>query len=104
MLTKKPSIDLYIAQFEGRRCGYLLLRRHSKTTWITEVVEEKFRRKGIAGEIIGFAVATKLELSAEILNSNKASIRLHERAGFVQVEKFNSFGRYVLSPTKGSSK
>jgi RimJ/RimL family protein N-acetyltransferase len=95
-LWRPPAIDLYLATCDGRRCGYLLLRRAADTTYITEVVDARFRGRGIAYEMIRFAAARHPHLSAEIFAVNEASRRLHARAGFVLAGSADGRERHVL--------
>lgn len=69
----------------ARRAGYLLLRGQDGTFFITEAVDEGFRRAGVASGMIGFAQRAYGDLTAEILLTNAASIALHQRAGFERV-------------------
>ena len=52
-LSRPASIDLHVAELDGRRCGYLLLRRDGDTTWITEVVDARHRGRGVAALLAG---------------------------------------------------
>ena len=81
-MQKPRNVDIYIACVAGRRIGYLLLRREETTTLITEAVDESYRRAGVARRLVQYAQAIHANLTAEILSSNVASIRLHEAAGF----------------------
>jgi RimJ/RimL family protein N-acetyltransferase len=49
---------------------------------ITEAVEEHYRGQGAATCMIRFAQNTYGDITAEILATNLASIRLHEATGF----------------------
>lgn len=97
-LRRPPGIDLYVAERDGRRCGYLLLRRDGATAWITEVVDARHRGHGVAQEMIRFAAARHPHVSAEILADNEASLRLHARAGFARVAAADGRERHVLAP------
>ncbi|MFM8989123.1 MAG: N-acetyltransferase family protein [Alphaproteobacteria bacterium] len=101
-LRRPPSIDLYVAELDGRRCGYLLLRRDADTTWITEVVDARHRGRGVAQAMIRFAAARRPHLSAEILSANEASLRLHARAGFERVGTAEGRERHVLVPAQAA--
>jgi hypothetical protein len=96
-LARPASIDLHVAELDGRRCGYLLLRRDGDTTWITEVVDARHRGRGVAMEMIRFAAARHPHLSAEIFPGNDASLRLHARAGFVRAGAADGRERHVLA-------
>lgn len=80
---RKPAdLELYIGWMGAARAGYLLLRRNSGTCFITEAVDERFRRVGIASRLIEFAKGICADLTAEILVDNGPSIKLHQAAGF----------------------
>lgn len=81
-LTQPPHIEVYIAFVNERRAGYLLLRQTPTTCLITEAVSDRFRRQGVGAQMIAFAQDRFSELTADILITNVASIRLHESAGF----------------------
>ena len=81
-LRKPRNVDIYIACLEGKRIGYLLLRHEEVTTLITEAVDESYRRSGVARRLVQYAQGIHANLTAEILRSNFASIKLHEAAGF----------------------
>lgn len=84
-LNTPESIELYVARVEGRRAGYLLLRRDGGTTLITEAVDAAFRRRGVASELIRHAKGCRPDITAHVLVDNLASRKLHEEAGFVPV-------------------
>ena len=77
-----PGVKLYIGWIGAKRAGYLLLRHESATCYITEAVDECFRRAGVASRMIDFAKGSCADLTAEILLENTASINLHQTAGF----------------------
>ena len=81
-LTNPANVQLYIARVDGRRAGYLLLRRHANTCFITEAVDEPFRRAGVAANMVRFAQRCCDDLTADILHTNTASVALHERMRF----------------------
>lgn len=81
-LSKPPNVTVYLAWMRARRAGYLLLRDESTSCFITEAVDERFRRAGVATALIRFAQACRADLTAEILLANSASIKLHQAAGF----------------------
>ena len=95
-LRRPAGIDLYLAECDGRRCGYLLLRRADATTYITEVVDVRHRGRGVAREMIRFAAARHPHLSAEIFAANEVSRRLHARAGFAFAGAADGRERHVL--------
>lgn len=84
-LNTPESIELYVARVEGRRAGYLLLRREGGTTLITEAVDVAFRRRGVGSELIRHAKGCRPDITAHVLFDNLASRKLHEEAGFVPV-------------------
>ncbi len=81
-LSKPSNIKLYIAWMGAKRAGYLLLRRESTSCFITEAVDERFREAGVATGLVRFAQECCADLTAEILLTNTASIKLHQSAGF----------------------
>jgi RimJ/RimL family protein N-acetyltransferase len=59
----------------------------------------------VAQAMIRFAAARRAHLSAEILSSNEASLRLHARAGFERAGADDGRERHVLAiPTTQSCK
>ncbi len=103
-LNKPPNVNVYIAWISAKRAGYLLLRQESTGCFMTEAVDERFRRTGVAKRLIHFAQECCADLTAEILLTNTASIKLHQSAGFqfsgddgrVTIYRFNR-------PTKAQS-
>lgn len=85
-LRKPSNVDVYIAYLGSRRAGYLLLRRESGTTLVTEAVDESFRGMGVATRMVQYAKQLCADLTAEIRADNTASIRLHRSAGFTLAE------------------
>jgi ribosomal protein S18 acetylase RimI-like enzyme len=82
---RKPAgIDIYIATVDGARAGYLLLREQPPTALITEAVGAAFRGRGIARRMVEYAKTLRPHLTADILETNAASLRLHRSAGFVE--------------------
>jgi GNAT superfamily N-acetyltransferase len=81
-LNKPPNVKVYVAWMGARRAGYLLLRQESTSCFITEAVDERFRKAGAATGLVRFAQGCCADLTAEILLTNTASIKLHESAGF----------------------
>lgn len=71
--------EVYIAEFGGRRAGYLLLR----DLFITECVDAPFRRLWIGSQMIEFAKTKRDTLLAVIRDDNEASIQMHLANGFV---------------------
>lgn len=76
------NMRMYLACMGEKRVGYLLLRFDGSTCLITEAVDPRYRRMGVAGKLIDFARGHHRELTAEILLSNAASIELHRSCGF----------------------
>lgn len=66
--------------------GFGALLRHDQELLVTECVKEKYRGKGygqaILKKLINIGKREKLVLVAEIRNTNKASIALHEKNKF----------------------
>lgn len=81
-LRRPPNVEVYIGWLRAKRAGYLLLRRESASCFITEAVDARLRRAGVATRLIQFAQERCADLSAEILLTNTASIKLHQSAGF----------------------
>lgn len=81
-LGKPQNVTVYLAWVRARRAGYLLLRQESTSCFITEAVAEHFRNAGVATRLIRFAQERCADLTAEILLTNRASIKLHQSAGF----------------------
>lgn len=81
-LNKPPNVNVYIAWLDAKRAGYLLLRQESTSCFITEAVDERFRNAGVAARLVRFAQERYADLTAEILLTNSASIKLHQSAGF----------------------
>lgn len=81
-LNKPPNVEVYIAWMNAKRAGYLLLRQESTGCFITEAVDERFRKAGVATGLVRFAQECCADLTAEILLTNAASIKLHESMGF----------------------
>ncbi len=84
-LRQPANMDVYIACLGTRRAGYLLLRHEGSTTLITEAVDESCRGRGIATRMVRHAQRLHENLTAEILEDNIASIRLHQTTGFALV-------------------
>jgi len=80
--SRPGHIEIYIALAGRARAGYLLLRRTDTTTMITEAVEPRYRGQGVATRLVRHAQALCADITADILCSNTASIRLHEATGF----------------------
>ena len=91
---KRPQpVRIYIARLRSQRVGYLLIRSGDGAPRITEAVDQRFRRSGIAKSLIRYAQRHHNDLIAEIRDDNYASIALHESAGFEQ--EFRS-GRVLI--------
>jgi GNAT superfamily N-acetyltransferase len=81
-LNRPSNVEAYIARMGTKRAGYLLLRQEPASCFITEAVDERFRRSGVATRLVHFAQERCADLTAEILLANTASIKLHQSAGF----------------------
>ncbi len=81
-LNKPPNVKVYIAWMSAKRAGYLLLRQESTGCFITEAVDARFRKAGVATRLVRYAQECCADLTAEILLTNTASIKLHESMGF----------------------
>jgi L-amino acid N-acyltransferase YncA len=106
MLNPPPGIHLFIALAERKRAGYLLLRERNATScYITEAVVDRWRGKGMATHMIEFAKTRKPVLIADILDTNRASIGLHEACGFQFVGSQNGIltYRYANRDTKDTT-
>lgn len=79
---RPPGLEIYMAEVDGERAGYLLLRPRGDTWLITEAVSGSFRRRGVAAAMIRFAQDRYPDITAEILAGNAASIALHRACGF----------------------
>jgi len=97
MLTKPPQIELYVARVGSRRVAYLLLNRNApNTAYITEAVDERWRRCGIGEAIIDFAKSKVDNIIAQIKASNVASIKLHQHCGFRLLQDGQEVVTYVF--------
>jgi RimJ/RimL family protein N-acetyltransferase len=85
--SKPKNIELYVCREFGSVVAYMLLRHEAETCFITEVVDVLYRGENIASDMILFAQFHYPNITAEILNSNVASIRLHEKMGFKLVSE-----------------
>ena len=80
--SKPANVEVYIARVKSRRVGYVLLRNEGSTTLVTEAVVEFCRGAGIGTRMLRYAQHLHADLTAEILEDNVASIKLHLAAGF----------------------
>jgi len=85
-LKKPKDITTFIAEVKGVRVGYLLIRRSGLNNYITEVIKPEWQNQGIGSEMIKFAQKDYAELTAEILVTNIASVKLHQKNQFVLKE------------------
>lgn len=93
--AKKPkNIDLYILYLCNYRAGYLLINKLKKINFITEVVDEKYRKLGLGKKMINFAQGQYLSLRAEIFSENLASIKLHRSMKFKKIKSKNGIEIY----------
>ncbi len=81
-LSRPQNIEVYIAWMRAQRAGYLLLRQEPTSCFITEAVDTRFRRAGVATRLVHFAQERFADLTAEVLLTNTDSIKLHWAAGF----------------------
>ena len=101
-LGKPGNFSVYIAWIGDHRAGYLLLRHEATSCFITTVVDERFRRKGIAAQMIRFAQNCASNLTAEILLTNTASLKLHETMGFRYFGNNGRVATYICHSSKKS--
>lgn len=86
MRNKPNTTHLYIAKIDNKRVGYLLLDMATPdTTFITEAVDERWRRHGVGSAMINFAKTKAPHITAHIRATNTASVNLHQRCGFTQI-------------------
>lgn len=90
-LFRPKNVQLFIAELEEEKIGYLLLRLEKTTTFITEVICEDFRGRGIGAQMIEFAKSQFDHLTAHIIHSNIPSINLHISNGFKSVYENEKF-------------
>ena len=81
-LSRQPNLAVYICSTDQGLAGYLMLRDEAATCLITEAVDRRYRRRGVASNLIRFAQSIRADITAQILSSNIASIKLHQSAGF----------------------
>lgn len=97
MLTKPPQVELYVARVGSKRVAYLLLNRNAPdTAYITEAVDERWRRCGIGEAMISFAKSKVNNIIAQIKTSNTASIKLHQHCGFRLLQDGEDVVTYVF--------
>jgi RimJ/RimL family protein N-acetyltransferase len=86
--AKTGKYRIFIARDDkGYVTGYGALHRFDGKHFVTECVSEKFRGQGfgmaILKKMINIARSEKLPLIAEIRATNKISVALHKKCGFV---------------------
>jgi len=86
--AKSGKYRIYLARDDkGNPVGYGALHLIDRELLITECVAEKFRRQGygytILKKLITIAEHKRLPLVAEIRATNKISIALHKKCGFI---------------------
>ena len=92
---KKPSnIDIYIIYSNNCRAGYLLINKVKNLNFITEVVDEEYRKSGLGKKMINFAQDQYPSLRAEIFLKNIASIKLHSSMNFKKIRSKNTVEIY----------
>lgn len=84
-MHKPKNIKLFIVEIDRVRIGYLLFREENNTTFITEVIGEGFRGRGIGMLMLQFAKQKYNHLTAHIIPSNLNSINFHKSNGFKNV-------------------
>lgn len=84
-LSKKYRV--YIIKKDNKNAGYLLLKRHNKFYFITEVILKKYRKQNLGTQAINFAKKKYKNLVAEIFVNNKKSIYFHKKMGFKFLKK-----------------
>ncbi len=89
-LFKPKNFHVFVSFTDKKISGYMLIKRtivvsegqFKSAAFITEVVDEKYRNKGIAKQMIKESQEEYPVLIAEIWKDNIPSIRLHEKMGF----------------------
>ncbi|HEX4838871.1 MAG TPA: GNAT family N-acetyltransferase [Rhabdochlamydiaceae bacterium] len=86
---------------EEKIIGYFAAKEGDEGFYITEGIQENSRGKGAGSFLLQTMVNQKnlwdKHLFVDIFDNNLASIRLHQKCGFVPFEKFNSnTTRYYL--------
>jgi putative acetyltransferase len=84
-LSKKYKI--YIIKKNNKNAGYLLLKKHKKVYFITQVILKEYRRQNLGTQIVDFAKKRYNNLVAKIFLSNKRSIYFHKKLGFKILKK-----------------
>lgn len=79
---RPQGMEIFVARHSGQRAAYLVLYDREGETFITEVVDARFRRLRLAASLVQFAKERRGSLVARIRHDNKASISLHEKMGF----------------------
>jgi RimJ/RimL family protein N-acetyltransferase len=96
-LNTPSFIKIYIVNVNNIRAGYLLIRKDGDVCFITEVLKANFRGFGLGTSMIDFAKTLTSHLIAEILITNLASIRLHEKNGFNLISSKDNIVKYQYS-------
>jgi len=81
-MFKPKNVSVFVSFTEGKISGYMLIKETEEGAFITEVVDKKYRNKGIAKKMIREAQDNYPVVVAEIWKGNIPSVRLHERMGF----------------------
>src|SRR5262249_25103724 len=76
------AFKIFIARYQSRPVGYLLVRTTPDGALVTTAIDDRFRRRGIGRKLVDFAQRSYDDLVAEIRDDNAASIALHESMGF----------------------
>ena len=77
------SFRIFVARCGAQPVGYLLTRTADGVTYITEAVDQPFRRQGVGKALVAFAQHHYPEIVVEIREGNNASIALHHSMGFL---------------------
>lgn len=89
-LFKPKNISVFVSFTEGKISGYMLLKETENAVFITEVVDKKYRGKGIGKKMIREAQNHYPVVMAEIWKENIPSIRLHESMGFKLIDEIDN--------------
>jgi len=93
-LKARSNFDLFIIYLSNKKAGYLLINKVKNLYFITEVVDEKYRKLGLGTKLILFAQDKYPSLTAEIFSKNLASIKLHSSNNFKRIKSKNEIEIY----------
>lgn len=94
-LFKPKNVLVFVSFTDGKISGYMLLKETESAVFITEVVDKKYRGKGIGKKMVLEAQKHYPFVIAEILKDNVPSIRLHESMGFKLVDEKDNILTYT---------